>query len=117
METLLIVWRFLLLAGIFVFPQLLGVLLYFRLRRVPRWLAFIAAALVPAIVFFFLAPIYFFAGVREAYARGEGCGMPAMAATFFLLAGTVIQLGAGLFAQVVLATRRRRKVVASKGEK
>ena len=117
MQTLLIVWRFLLLGSILVFPQLLGILLYFRLRRAPRWFAFIATALVPPIVFFWLAPIYLFAGVREAYARGEGCGMPAMAATFFLLTGTVIQLGVGLFTQTVLSTRRRHKVVASKGEK
>lgn len=117
METLLIVWRFLLLTAIFVFPQLLGILLYFRLRRAPRWLAFIAAALVPAIVFYWLAPIYLFAGVREAYARGEGCGMPALAAAFFLLAGTGIQLGGGVFTQVVLSKRRRRQAAASKGEK
>ncbi len=112
MQTLLDVWRFLLLGSIFVFPQLLGILLYFRLRRAPRWLAFIAAAVVPAIVFFWLAPIFLFA-VREAYPRGGGCGMPAMAAAFFLLAGTVMQLGAGLFTQVVLSARRRHKVVAS----
>ncbi|HKU73206.1 MAG TPA: hypothetical protein VJR02_04765 [Pyrinomonadaceae bacterium] len=117
MQTLLTVWRFLLLAAILVFPQLLGVLLYYRLRRAPRWLAFIAAALVPAIVFIFLSPIYFFAGVREAYARGEGCGMPAMAATILVFAGTIMELGGGLFAQIVLAKRRRRQVVASKGEK
>lgn len=117
MQTLLTVWRLILLAGVLVFPQLLGVLLYFRLRRAPRWLAFIAAALFPAIVFFFLSPIYFFAGIREAYARGELCGMPAMAATILVFGGTIMQLGGGLFVQVVLATRRRRMVVASKGDK
>ena len=117
METLLIVSRFLLLAVILVFPQLLGILLYFRLSRAPRWLAFILAALAPAIVFFFLAPIHLFAGMREGYARGEGCGMPVMAATLMLFAGTIIELGGGLFAQVVLVTRRRRKAAASKSEK
>ena len=117
MQTLLTVWRFLLLAGILVFPQLLGVLLYYRLHRAPRWIAFIAAALVPAIVFFFLAPFFLFAGVREAFARGDRCGMPVMAATMMLFAGTIMQLGAGLFTQMVMATRRRRNVAASKGEK
>ena len=116
MQTLLIVWRTLLLASIVVFPQLLGILLYFRLRRAPRWLAFIAAALLPAIVFFWLAPIVLFAGVREAFARGDRCGLPLMAAAFFLLAGTIIQFGGGLFTQMVLSTRRR-KIEASKGEK
>ena len=116
MQTLFTVWRILLLAGLLVFPQVLGVLLYYRLRRAPRWLAFIAAALAPAILFFFLSPIYFFAGVREAYAR-EGCSMPAVAATILVFAGTIMELGGGLFAQIVLATRRRRKVAVSKGEK
>ena len=93
METLLIVGRFLLFGSLLIFPQLLGILLYYRLRRAPRWIAAIATALLPAIVFFWLAPIFFFAGIREAYARGErsGCGMPALAATF-VLAGTVGQL-------------------------
>ena len=110
METLIAVWRFLLLAGILIFPQLFGILLYFRLKRAPR-LAAIVAALAPSIVFFWLAPIFFAAGLREPYARG-GCGMPAMAAAFFLLAGTVMQLFVGVFAQLVLAARRRRKFVA-----
>jgi len=43
METLLVVWRFLLLAVILIFPQLLGILLFFKLSRVPRWIAAIAA--------------------------------------------------------------------------
>ena len=114
METLLIVWRFVLLASILVFPQLFGILLYYRLRRAPRWLAVIAAVLAPAVVFFFLSPIFFFAGIREAYARGDrGCGMPALAATFFVFAGTIVQLFAGLFAQVVLSARRRRHNVVT----
>ena len=111
METLLIVWRFLLFGSILIFPQLLGILLYFRLRRAPRWIAAIAAALLPAIVFFWLAPIFLFAGIREAYARGEGgCGMPAVAAGIIFLALTAIQLFVGVSAQLVLSARRRRKL-------
>ena len=111
METLLIVWRFTLLGTILVFPQLLGILLYYRLSRAPRWITAIAAALLPAIVFFWLAPIFFFAGIREAYARdGSGCGMPAMAAAFLLLAGTLIELGVGMITQAVLLARRPRTV-------
>jgi len=111
METWLIVWRWVLFGGIFIFPQLLGILLYYRLRRVPRWIAVTAAALLPAIVFFWLAPIFFFTPIREAYLRHpSGCGMPALAAAFFVLAGTATQLLVGVFAQVVLSKRRRRNV-------
>ena len=114
METLLIVGRFLLLGSLLIFPQLLGILLYYRLGRAPRWIAAIAAALLPAIIFFWLAPIFFFAGIREAYARGEGrgCGMPAVAAGFLFLAGTAIQLLVGVFAQLVLSAERRRKLTS-----
>ena len=114
METLLIVGRFLLFGSLLIFPQLLGILLYYRLSRAPRWIAVIAAALLPAIIFFWLAPIFFFAGIREAYARGEGggCGMPAMAAAFFVLAGTLGHLLVGVFAQLVLSARRRRKLTS-----
>ena len=107
MQSVLIAWRFLLLASIFVFPQLLGILLYFRLSRAPRWVAAMAATLAPAVFYVWLAPIFLFAGVREAYARGEGCGMPALAALFFLFAGTAIQLALGLFIQLTLSGRRR----------
>ena len=109
MESLLIVWRFLLLAAILVFPQLLGILLYFRLSRVPRWVAAIAAALAPAVFFFWFTRLLMMVQLRAAYARGERCGMPAVAAGFLLLAGTTIQLFGGIFTQMILSSRRRRK--------
>ena len=110
METLLIVWRFLLLAAILVFPQLLGILLFFKLSRVPRWIAAIAAALAPAIFFFWFTRMLMMASLREAYAHGGGCGMPALAAAFLLLAGTTLQLFGGIFTQIFLSLRRRRQV-------
>jgi hypothetical protein len=109
MESLLAVWRLSLLVGIFAFPQLLGILFYFRFSRAPRWLAAIAATLAPGLVFFWLAPLFLFAGLREAYARGEiTCGMPAVAALFFLFAGTIFQVFLSVIVQVVLFKRRRR---------
>ena len=110
MQSFVTFWRFLSLIGTFAFPQLLGILLYLRLSRAPRWVASIAAVLAPAIFFILLAPIFLFAGVREAYARGErGCGMPAMGAILLLYAGTIIQVVAGLITQLALSARRRRK--------
>lgn len=102
--------RFLLLISIFVFPQLLGILLYFRLSRAPRWVAAIVSILAPAVLFVLLAPIFLFAGMREAYARGEVCGMPALGALFVLFAGTLIQLVLGMFTQLALSARRRHVV-------
>lgn len=111
MQSLLIFWRFLSLISTFAFPQLLGILLYFRLSRTPRWVASIVAVLAPAIFFLLLSPIFLFAGVREAYARGgRGCGMPAMGAILILYAGTIIQVVLGLVTQLALSARRRHKV-------
>ena len=108
MDSFQIAWRLMELAGVFSFPHLVAILLYFRLRGVSRRLAAIVAALAPAVLFFWLAPIYFFAGVREAAARGElgGCGMPGLAAAFFLYAGILIQLVLGIVTQMILARRR-----------
>jgi hypothetical protein len=114
MESLVMAWRLSLLISTFAFPLLLGILLYYRFRWAPRWLAVIAASLAPAFFFFWLAPIYFFAGLREAYASGkETCGMPAMAATILVFFGTAIELFLGLITQAVLSTIRCRKAVAS----
>jgi len=103
MQSTLIVWRWLLLICLFVFPQVLGVLLYFRLIRFSRWLAYILAVLIPAALFFYLAPSLFFAGLREAQLKGEvTCGMPAVAAGFLILLGTVAQVFVGLIVQLYL---------------
>jgi len=105
---MLIVGRLLLLGGVLIFPQLLGILLYYRLNRAPRWIAATAAALLPAMVFFWLGPIFLFAGIREEYARHpSGCGMAAAAAGIIFLALTAIQLFVGVVAQLILLARRR----------
>ncbi len=107
METLVAAWRFSVLASVFVFPQLLGVLLYYRLKWAPGWVARTVAILAPAVVFYWLGAIFFFAGIREASARGEaGCGMPALFAAFALLAGTVIQLVLAVITHAVLRHRK-----------
>ena len=111
MESKLIVWRSVLLASLFVFPQLLGILLFLRLSRFPRWIGRVLGFLVPALSFFFLAPYFFFAGIREAALRGDvNCGMPAMAAAFMLLLGTGLHLIIALVVQLYLSKRARMSV-------
>lgn len=100
-------WRFLLLASVFVFPHLLGILLYYRLRWAPGWMARTVAALAPAVIFFWLAPILFFAGIREAAASGMNCGMPAAFVGMFLLFATGVQLVLGVFTHVVIVAFRK----------
>ena len=112
MESFVIAWRLFLLFTTFAFPLLLALLLYYRLNRAPRWVAAIVLLLGPPVFFVFLAPIYFFAGIREAQASGEGCGMPAMGAILLLYAGTAIQLVLGLMTLAFLTARRRHKTPA-----
>jgi hypothetical protein len=107
MQSLVTAWRFLVLASVFAFPQLFGVLLYYRLKWAPGWVARTVAILAAAVVFYWLGAIFFFAGIRAASARGEaGCGMPALFAAFALLAGTVIQVVLGLVTHAVFRLRK-----------
>ena len=109
MESLLIFWRLLALGSTFVFPQLIGVLLYYRLVRRSKWLAFALGFLVPAVLFFFLAPLFFFAGLRPPPPNEvASCGTPAMAAAFMVLAGTAAELTVSLPIQFYLFLRTRR---------
>ena len=92
MESLVIVWRLLVFLSLFVFTQFLGVLLYYRLARLPKWLAHGLCVIATVLAFLFISPLFFFAGMREAQLRGElNCGMPAAAATIMVLIGTVFQ--------------------------
>ena len=106
MQSFLIAWRFLLLISTFAFPQLLGILLYYRLTWAPWWLAAIVAALAPAGLFFWLARIILAAGLREAFPEGMRCGMPIVVAIMALYAGTIIHFTLGVVTQAVLAARR-----------
>jgi len=106
MESLFVAWRLFLLASLIIFPQLLGILLYFRLRRAPRWFAVIVAALAPALVFFWLERIFMIAQLTKLYASGERCGMPLMGAVLLLFTGTAFHVVLGIIVQMVLWARR-----------
>ena len=102
MEALFIFWRLLLLASTFVLPQLIGVLLFFRLVRRSRWLAFACGFLVPAALFLYLAPLFFFPAGTETQLNPSGCSMAALAAALMVLAGTVAELIVSLPIQLYL---------------
>jgi len=101
--------------SLFVFTQLLGLLLYFRLGLLPKWLAHGLCVVGTTFAFFYLAPIVFFAGIREAQHKGPvNCGMPALAAAFLLLVGTGFQLFIAAAIHFWLSRRgRTRNVPAS----
>jgi len=91
---MIMIWGWLTFFSALIFPQLLGVLLYLQLSRLPGWLARGIALLAPAVVFFLLSRLFFLAELRDSQLRGDvsGCGMPALAAAFAILLGTFLQL-------------------------
>jgi hypothetical protein len=95
METLSQIWVLLTLLSVMAIPQLLGVLLFFRLVRFSRWLAFILGTLAPPLVFFFLLARIASASFAEAK-EPMSCGMAAVAVGFMILMGTAVHL-AGAF--------------------
>ena len=111
MASIKSVFALLEIASMFIFPQLLGILLYFRLKWAPRWVAAAVAILAPAVIFFFVLRIILFAGLREAYAQNDynGCGMPALGVVMFLMFGTVVHLVLGVVTQLIVAATRRPK--------
>ena len=108
MQNVLVLGRLLFFAWLLAFPQLLGVLLYFRLRRLPAWAARILSAIAPALTFILVAPVFLFAGIREAQAHGPACGMPALGALMMLFAGTIFELIVGVSIQILVRTSDRK---------
>jgi hypothetical protein len=93
METSSQIWALLTLLSVMAFPQLLGVLLFFRLVRFSRWPAFTFGTLAPPLLFFFLLGLIASASFRAAEAKGPvPCGNAAVAVGFMILMGTTIHL-------------------------
>jgi hypothetical protein len=105
MESLALFWSLILLLSTFLFPQLIGALLHFRLVHRSRWLAFVLGLLVPPALFFYLARLLFFAGLPEV--QQAGCGMPGLAAAMMLLAGTAAELIVAMPIQGYLFCQKR----------
>jgi hypothetical protein len=104
METLQTMWSFVSLFSIFAVPQLLGVLVYFRIRRFHRGLAHVAGFLLTTASFFCLFDFLLVYLPAKAH-PDEKCGLPLMAAILMLLGGTVITIFLSLTIQVILRKR------------
>ena len=109
METSSQSWALLTLLSVMAMPQLLGVLLFFRLVRYSRWLAFTFGTLAPPLLFFYLAGLFAAASFRAAEAKGPvPCGNAAVAVGFMILVGTAIHL-AGAFGVHLFLIRKTGK--------
>ena len=104
METLQIIWNLFLFFSILVVPQLLGVLVYFRIRKYHDFLAHLVGVLLPPIVFFYLSGgIFISSPAREAESQGERvCGTFVGMMVLFIFFLTGIERVFSLIAQVIL---------------
>lgn len=87
------IWALLTWVSVMAIPQLLGVLLFFRLTRYSRWLALLFGTLAPPLLFFSLVASITSASFRAAEAKGPvPCGNAAVAVGIIILLGTAIHL-------------------------
>lgn len=104
METLQTIRAFLFLGTMLVFPQLLGVLLFFLLKGRPHFLAHALSFIVPVLVSLFFTWMIFIYNFLQARPN-DGCGMPVLGGLVIMLFGGCLQMLFGAFAQVVLHWR------------
>jgi hypothetical protein len=104
MEAIRTIWAFVLLFGMFAFAQLLGVLVYFRVRRYQNFLAHSLGFLTPPLVYYGFSWMVFVYRYYEAH-PDDRCGGQALGAAFIILSGTVTQIVFSLIAQIGLNKR------------
>lgn len=104
METLHTIWGFILLGTMLVFPQLLGVLLFFLLKGRPHLLAHALSFITPILVSLFFTWMIFIYQFYQAHPH-ESCGMPVLGGLVIMLFGGCLQIVFGAYAQVALHWR------------
>lgn len=108
METALLIWWWLELLGLLGVPQLLGVLVYFRLRKRHDFMAHLAGFLTPPLLFFYLCRMFLLSWAYEPQTQaGRTCGTYLGVMVFVILSGTALQACFGLIAQQLLHARHR----------
>jgi hypothetical protein len=114
MQTVLNIWKLIVLLGVLGVPQLLGVLGYFRLRKYHDFLAHLAGFLIPPVLFFFIARALVLSSEQATQSQGERvCGTYLGMMAVAILLGTALQMGASLIAQFTLHVRHRASAVES----
>ena len=104
METVNTILSFLWLGSMLVFPQLLGVLLFFLLKGRPHLLAHSLSFLVPVVLTIFFTWMIYIYGYYRAH-PDERCGLPLLGGLLIVLLSGCLQLLFGAFAQVALHSR------------
>jgi hypothetical protein len=102
MEAILTIWSFLLFLGLLAFPQLLGVLLFFRLKRYQHFPAHVFAFIFPLLLFVFLSWLIFIYAYSRRHPGYDPEGGQLMGFMFVIVFGGALQILGGLVAQFAL---------------
>lgn len=101
-EALGIIWSFLLLFSIFAFSALMGILVFFRLRR-HHFLAHLLGTLLPFVLFIFFSWLIYVYGFYREH-PDERCGGPLLGALGIMTLGTLVLGALSPLAQWLLHT-------------
>ena len=101
MEALWTIWNFLLLFCLLAFPQLLGALVYFKLKPVHRWVGRVAGTLLPVILFIGFSWLIFVYRYYKLH-PDDRCGGQLLGASLFVLVGSVLEIGLSGVVQLLL---------------
>ncbi|MCM3904887.1 MAG: hypothetical protein ND866_24585 [Pyrinomonadaceae bacterium] len=113
MQTLRVIGSLLSLLGMLAVPQLLGVLVYFRLRKHHDLFAHVIGILLPPILFFYLSYVMLSSSAREMQSQGvRVCGTAFGMMAIAMLTVTGTQLFLSLLAQLMLHGRHRTTKIA-----
>ena len=109
MEALITIWRFVLLFGLLVFAQLLGLLVYFKLERFNRWLARVVSVLVSVFSFMGFSWMIFIYRYYKLHPDDHDGGQ-LLGASLLMITGALIEIVASV---IVLVSLRQRRAKAS----
>ena len=104
MEVAHTIWSFVLLFSVLVFPQLLGVLLFFLLKGRPHFLAHALSFVSPILLSILFTWMIFIYRYYQAH-PDERCGGPLLGGLLIMLVGVVLQLVFGVLVQLALHSR------------
>jgi len=104
MEAMRTIWSFLLLFSLLAFAQLLGVLLFFRLKRLPHFLAHSLSFVAPILLSIVSEWMIFIYRYYQAHPNDHDGGQ-LFGASMIMLLSICLQLGVGVVVQVALHSR------------
>ena len=111
MGALRTIWNFFLLFSLFSFAQLVGILIFFRLRQYQHFLAHFFGLFTPLFLYVAFSWLIFIYRYYQVHPN-ERCGGQLVAASMIILTGAALQIFCGVIAQLAIHNRVQTCVAA-----